>query len=474
MERLSDILRRSIASETSSSAAATATSSSAEQTEPLCPTCGGAGYLVCDAPFGHPDFNRLVACACLETARQEERIRLLRGHSNLEALGRFTFETLSARGRSTNLTNQERFTRAFEAARRFAREPEGWLVLAGPSGCGKTHLAAAIGNDRLSRAEPAIFMVVPDLLDHLRATFSPTSDVSYDALFDSLRTTPLLLLDDLGAQVTTPWSEEKLHQLINHRYNARLPTVVTLGVPLIALPERLRTRLTDASLSQVHTLEEEELSRGGSRDDPLASPVLAEMTLQRFDRRRLELDAEKRRNLERAYQDAVDFALEPKGWLVYYGNHGCGKTHLAAAIAHERRRLGHPAKFEFVPDLLDHLRSTFRPDSGQSYDALFEEVRNAPLLVMDDLGGQSATPWVWEKLRQLFNHRYTYRLPTVITSSCPLDEMDAWIASRLTDPSFSTAREITAPDYRGGTGRGREREEAPPRRRERPQLRSRP
>ena len=473
MERLSEILRRSAASETGSSAGPTAISSNAEPAAPPCSTCNGAGYLACDAPFGHPDFGRLVPCECLEIARQEERIRLLRAHSNLAALGRFTFESLSVRGRSNNPANQERFTRAFEAARRFARGPEGWLVLAGPSGSGKTHLAAAIGNDRLAHAEPAIFMVVPDLLDHVRATFSPTSEVTYDNLFDSLRTTPLLILDDLGAQVTTPWSEEKLNQLINHRYSARLPTVVTLCLPLIALSERLRTRLTDGSLSQVHTLEEEELSRGGGRDDPLGSPALAEMTLQRFDRRRLELDAEKRRNLERAYQHAVDFAREPVGWLVYYGDHGCGKTHLAAAIAHERRRLGHPAKFEFVPDLLDHLRSTFRPDSGQSYDALFEEVRNSPLLVLDDLGTQSATPWVWEKLRQLFNHRYTYRLPTVITSSCPVAEMDAWIASRLTDPRFSTSWEITASDYRGGAGQKPARQDAPPPRRERSQLRSR-
>lgn len=455
--------------------AATVTSSSAERATPPCPTCGGAGYLACDAPFGHPDFNRLVPCACLETARLEERIRMLRGHSNLEALGRFTFDTLSARGRSTNPANQERFTRAFEAARRYAREPEGWLVLAGPSGCGKTHLAAAIGNDRLSRAEPAIFMVVPDLLDHLRATFSPASDVTYDNLFDSLRSTPLLILDDLGAQVTTPWSEEKLHQLINHRYNARLPTVITLGVPLIALPERLRTRLTDASLSRVLLLEEEELSQGTGRDDPLGLPRLAEMTLQRFDRRLLHLSAEERRNLETAYQHAADFARNPQGWLVFLGHHSNGKTHLAAAIANERRRLGEPAKFLIVPDFLDHLRSAFSPDSGQSYDALFEEVRNTPLLILDDLGAHSPTPWVQEKLYQLINHRYNGKLPTVVTSRLSLDEMDDRLASRFDEPRFCTVAQIVAPNYEGGrSDRRRERDHAPPPRRERPPLRSRP
>ena len=65
-----------------------------------------------------------------------------------------------------------------------------------------------------------MFVVVPDLLDHLRATFSPTSTVSYDRRFEEIRTTPLLVLDDLGTQAMTPWAREKLYQLFNHRYNA--------------------------------------------------------------------------------------------------------------------------------------------------------------------------------------------------------------------------------------------------------------
>lgn len=57
--------------------------------------------------------------------------------------------------------------------------------------------------------------------------FNPQSEVRYDELFEQLRTTPLLILDDLGAQSRTPWAQEKLFQLLNHRYNAHLATVVT-------------------------------------------------------------------------------------------------------------------------------------------------------------------------------------------------------------------------------------------------------
>src|SRR5664280_1545752 len=77
-----------------------------------------------------------------------------------------------------------------------------------------------------------------------------------------------------------------------------------------------------------------------------------------------------------------------------------------------------------------HLRATFSPSSNTSYDRRFDEIRTAPLLILDDLGTQSMTPWVREKLYQLFNYRYNAELPTVITTADTLDEMDARIRSR--------------------------------------------
>ncbi len=129
-----------------------------------------------------------------------------------------------------------------------------WLVLIGNHGTGKTHLAVAIANKRLTQGRPAIFIVVPDLLDRLRATFSPTSTVTYDELFETARTTPLLILDDLGAQSSTPWAQEKLYQIINERYNRRLSTVITTNLSLDHMDLRLRSRIGDAHLAEVHII----------------------------------------------------------------------------------------------------------------------------------------------------------------------------------------------------------------------------
>ncbi|TES81603.1 MAG: AAA family ATPase, partial [Dehalococcoidia bacterium] len=134
--------------------------------------------------------------------------------------------------------------------------------------------------------------------------------------------------------------------------------------------------------------------------------------------------------------------------LVLQGVNGCGKTHLAAAIANHRFKEGKPVKFVVVPDLLDHLRSTFSPQSPVTYDQVFEEVENAPLLILDDLGKQSTTPWAEEKLYQIINHRYNHQLPTVFTTNCSLDEINSPISSRFADPKISVVWNINAPDYR--------------------------
>jgi len=86
------------------------------------------------------------------------------------------------------------------------------------------------------------------------------------------------------------------------------------------------------------------------------------------------------------------------------------------------------------------------------FDQRFEQIRNAPLLVLDDLGTESASPWAQEKLYQLFNHRYNGRLPTVITTSKAEEDWDPRLQSRLLDRRRAAHLLIKAPSYRGRRG----------------------
>ena len=397
---------------------------------------------------GKPDYSRIVPCRCVEQETDNKRQSRLQSYSNLGNLTRLTFANLIPEGKIKESSSQAQFRRVYEAALAFAQKPEGWLVITGPSGCGKTHLAAAIGNECIAHKRPAFYVTTPDLLDHLRASFSPGSDMPYDEFFDQVKNAPLLIMDDFGAQSSTPWAKEKLDQLLNHRYANRLPTVIISISPIEELEDRARSRLTNTEFCQIHVI--------GSKTPALYSNGWApwfelqkKMTFESFDWKRLNLPLEQRQNLEAAYNSALEFAKSPDGWLIFAGINGCGKTHLASAIVNFRYKLGKPSLFIVVPDFLDHLRSTFSPESKVSYDQYFESVRNSELLVLDDFGEQAGTPWAQEKLYQIINHRYNARLATVITTSCSMDEMESRIAARLADTKISEFFNIMAPHYSG-------------------------
>ena len=83
-------------------------------------------------------------------------------------------------------------------------------------------------------------------------------------------------------------------------------------------------------------------------------------------------------SLHDAYDASDTFAREMQGWLLLEGSYGCGKTHLAAAIANAAVHRGVPTLFITVPDLLDSLRFSFS-DPETSVEARFEDIRNAAL-----------------------------------------------------------------------------------------------
>lgn len=419
-----------------------------------CPHCDGLGYVIPDVPPIHPSFGRAVPCTCRAIDQEMERLDKLQRLSQLGTLQHNTFDTFLPDGHGLTPVKQRNLHMAYDIALAYAKEPKGWLVLKGGYGCGKTHLAAAIANQRLAMGHPVLFVSTPDLLDHLRATYSPSSDTTYDDRFEQVRNAPMLILDDLGTQSNTEWAQEKLYQIFNHRYNTRLPTIVTTNQELESIEIRIRSRMVDPGLVQVVHVAAPDFRRAGVDQDQSELSTLnlhLDKTFATFDLREQELPRSQTENLRRAFETAREYAQEPADWLVFnsvgYGN---GKTHLAAAIANHVANQGDPVLFVVVPDLLDHLRAAFNPSSNIRLDKRFDEVKTAPILVLDDLGTESATAWAREKLYQLFNYRYNARLPTVITTATPVDELDPRLATRMLDGSRCTFFLLEVPSYRGG------------------------
>lgn len=418
--------------------------------DPECEICGGIGWVRQDLPISHPDFGRMQVCECRQSkVAQQAQARLFR-LSNLQAFSQMTLETFKTEGRM-GLGDQQvsSLQVAHNQASHFSQNPTGWLLFMGTYGSGKTHLAAAIANKVIELGFPTLFLTVPDLLDWLRYSYG-SLESSFEERFEEIRNIRLLVLDDLGTQNATPWAEEKLYQILNHRYTHRLPTVITTNQELIEIEGRIRSRLQDPDLVTIVRILAPDFRSPVREEKRTISTLelLSDCTFGTFNLRdREKLPPEQKRSLEGAFDAANSFANDPHGWLVFVGTYGCGKTHLAAAIGNYRLAFGEEPIFVVVPDFLDHLRATFNPTSNTSYDHLFEQVRSASLLILDDLGTQSATPWAREKLYQIFNYRYNAKLPTVITTSNDLGEMDPRIRSRMLDSRLCSMHLILAPAY---------------------------
>ena len=158
---------------------------------------------------------------------------------------------------------------------------------------------------------------------------------------------------------------------------------------------------------------------------------------------------EVRWGLEKAHDAALQLAENREIiWLTLVGGVDMGKTHLAVAICRRWLAGGRLARYAFVPLLLDDLRNAYRPGAEISYEQEFHFLCEVPLLVLDDLGAESATAWAQEKLDTLIDYRYIHRFPLVVTTNLPLDKLSARIASRLQRIQGGKVIVLDAPEYR--------------------------
>lgn len=422
--------------------------------DPNCPRCGGIGFVGRDVPIDDPDFGKMEICTCrlaeVIASQRDELFSL----SNLSALSGLTFASFKPRGRvGLGSFQADSLEQAFNSAQNFAGSLTGWLLLTGTYGSGKTHLAAAIANQAVGMGISTLFLTVPDLLDWLRFSYSNTSDTSFEDRITQIRSIPLLIMDDFGTQNTTQWAQEKLFQIINHRYINKLPTVITSNQALTDFEPRIRSRLQDPDLvTHVEILAPD----FRNPTDEIGHPELSSLnhhskqTFGSFSFRKNErLEPDDSQSLLEAFEIAKKFAESPQGWLVFYGPYGCGKTHLAAAIGNYQAGLGYPPLFVGVPDLLDYLRAAFSPNSSTTLDRRFYEIRSTRLLILDDIGTESATPWAREKLYQLINHRYNAELPTVMTTASEPSRLDQRIFSRMSDKRLCKLVLMSAPTFTG-------------------------
>lgn len=104
--------------------------------------------------------------------------------------------------------------------------------------------------------------------------------------------------------------------------------------------------------------------------------------------------------------------------LLFIGPCGVGKTHLAIATVQELIK-EKKARCYFIDfrDLIRKIQSTYSPDSPLTDSAIFSQIFEQEILVLDELGAKRTTAWVEETIFYIINNRYNNKKLTIFTSN---------------------------------------------------------
>lgn len=169
-----------------------------------------------------------------------------------------------------------------------------------------------------------------------------------------------------------------------------------------------------------------------------------------------------RQGQQAAWKALKTFAANPEGWVWLWGPTRVGKTCLAQMAGNYQLDRGEPVLFILAGRILMKLDAT-RQQSGEGYPTT-EAVSNSfslhPFLIIDDYGRQRSTSYADEMFHTILAERASYRLPTIITSNTPFDEVDEAIQGRAREAAVAGDErrvfEIVSVEQSRSAGRTRE------------------
>lgn len=188
-----------------------------------------------------------------EAAREmQSRVRRIVGDSGMNArFLRRTFSTYSPTNENQKaLRVCKQYADNFrEKQPKYNPEPgRNGLFITGPKGTGKTHLAAAIANQLMQEGTAVICMTMIDLLDRIKKTYEQNRQYGGEAnegnILNTYKSVPLLIIDDMGKEPATEWAVSKIYAIINARYEAYMPTIITTNYTDSELVRRLTPKDT--------------------------------------------------------------------------------------------------------------------------------------------------------------------------------------------------------------------------------------
>lgn len=162
----------------------------------------------------------------IEQRKKMERIKQLRVMGFPESdMKEWTFET-DDRANEVITNACKKYVEHFDE---FYEKGKG-LVFYGPVGTGKTFYSACIANALIDRGRPCLVTNFARLVNTISGMYAGKQEY-----IDGLNRFDLLVLDDLASERDTEYMNEIVYNIIDSRYRAGLPTIVTTNLTAIEM-----------------------------------------------------------------------------------------------------------------------------------------------------------------------------------------------------------------------------------------------
>ena len=214
-----------------------------------CPVCGNTGWVECRDDIGYDGHVTMVPCpdpAGVHKAVEVARLARISGLLPEETAVRL--DDVAMVGDTARMT---------KLARKFVAEPWGFLTLWGGYGNGKTLILQAIVNEfRQRRGIVGTYVRMHDLLEYVRAGYSPSAKTDARARYERLKSLPVLAIDEFDAARMTDFAYEFRTAFLDDRYRLavtrRAHTLFAMNCDPAALPGDIYDRLRDGRFVIFH------------------------------------------------------------------------------------------------------------------------------------------------------------------------------------------------------------------------------
>lgn len=154
-------------------------------------------------------------------------------------------------------------------------------------------------------------------------------------------------------------------------------------------------------------------------------------------------------NVARAYAEHFEEAWESGRNLVFSGQPGCGKTHLATAIGlHLLIDPRTKVRYCTVGDMIRRVTKTWNRDqAGESEEEVLNDLTSAHLLILDEAGVQTGSRAEMKIITEVIDGRYRQLQPTVVVTNLPMDLLTPYLGDRVIDRLRDSGSELVAFDW---------------------------